>query len=120
VPSTFFLKPILIGLVIIPISLALWIFGNIRSNYLSADGNKKLSVVHSNIIMIVILNNFTIDVSDTSPLRWFSATLVPAIISYRGLKKQSLSVSGAVLGKTDAEITSLFWKNLKNFIHSIS
>ena len=42
VPSTFFLKPILIGLVIIPISLALWIFGNIRSNYLSADGNKKL------------------------------------------------------------------------------
>ncbi|XP_046462907.1 transmembrane protein 19-like isoform X1 [Daphnia pulex] len=75
VPGTIFLKPVIIGLVIIPISLALWIFGNIRSNYLSAD-----------------------DVSDTSPLRWFSATLVPAIISYRGLQKQSLNLSGAILG----------------------
>jgi len=42
VPSTIFLKPVIIGLVIIPISLALWIFGNIRSNYLSADGNQNV------------------------------------------------------------------------------
>ncbi|XP_057365931.1 transmembrane protein 19-like [Daphnia carinata] len=75
VPTKTLLKPIIGGLLIMPISLTLWVFGTIRSNYLSAD-----------------------DVSDTSPVRWFIATLVPAIISYRGLKKNSLSLTGALLG----------------------
>lgn len=41
VPTTAFLKPVIIGLFIIPISLTLWIFGTIRSNYLSPDGKKQ-------------------------------------------------------------------------------
>ena len=38
VPTSVFLKPVIIGVFIIPISLTLWIFGTLRSNYLSADG----------------------------------------------------------------------------------
>lgn len=86
VPTKTLLKPVIGGLVIMPISLTLWIFGTIRSNYLSAD-----------------------DVSDSSPIRWFIATLVPAIISHRGLKKKSLSLSGAILGKDYKNYKFLFF-----------
>lgn len=46
VPTSSFLKPLIIGVIIIPLSLTLWIFGVIRSNYLSADG-KYFSMMNS-------------------------------------------------------------------------
>lgn len=72
-----FLKPVIIGVVVIPVSLFLWMFGVLRSNYLIST--------HDSL-------------DDASPLRWFAATFIPAVIAHRGLKKKSLSLSGALLG----------------------
>ena len=38
------------------------------------------------------------DPPDTSPTRAILATFLPAVLAYRGLKKQSLDISGAILG----------------------
>lgn len=44
IPPKEFLKPVVIGVVVIPISLFLWMFGVLRSNYLSsAAGNYNLN-----------------------------------------------------------------------------
>lgn len=71
-----FLKPVLIGVVAIPVSLTLWVFYVLSSQYLIQPS-----------------------ASDSSnPIRWLMAISLPILITYHGLKKKSLSVSGAVLG----------------------
>lgn len=51
------------------------------------------------VLLCLVLICITVtDSQDTSPTRWIIATLLPAFLAYRGLQKNSLDLSGAVLG----------------------
>lgn len=71
-----YLRPVIIGVVVIPISLTLWVFNILSSHYLIQSG----------------------ETDSSNPIRWFVAIGLPLTISYYGHKKKSLSFSGAVLG----------------------
>lgn len=65
VPNAALLKPVIGGLIIIPISLTLWIFGNIRSNYLGADGNDICASLFKVILIIPTCANNALQVYQT-------------------------------------------------------
>lgn len=70
------LKPLIIGVVVIPISLMLWVCNVLSSHYLIEK----------------------IESDSSNPIRWLVAITLPLIIMYGGLKKKSISTSGAILG----------------------
>lgn len=70
--------PIIIILITIPLSMLLWL-GNLAFSFMKADEH-----VHH--------------IETIAPTRWFAATLIPIVIATWGLKKKSLTLSGALLG----------------------
>lgn len=102
VSTTSLLKPVIIGIFIIPISLSLWICGAMWSNYpntgiISAFIHHYTPAIY--LDMLLLFPETPTGMSDRSPFRWFWATLLPAVISSKALQKKSLSLSGAVLGE---------------------
>ena len=41
IPVSTFLKPVVIGVIFIPVSLFFWLFGALKSSFLSSDGSFK-------------------------------------------------------------------------------
>jgi len=76
IPKSEFLKPVIIGVVVIPISLTLWMFTVLSTHYLTDSSGTDSS----------------------NPVRWLVAICLPGLITYRGLRKKSLDLSGAFLG----------------------
>ncbi|KAI5745396.1 hypothetical protein M8J76_010698 [Diaphorina citri] len=70
--------PIIIIVITIPLSMLLWL-GNLAFSFFKSDD----SVQHIETI---------------APTRWFAATLIPIVIATWGLKRKSLTLSGALLG----------------------
>ena len=99
IPVSTLLKPVVIGGILIPISLFFWVFSALKANYLSRDGNQSKKYIYFLDRLIHLCNLVFADNSDASPLRWLFSFAIPAVIAYRGLKKKSLDLSGAILGK---------------------
>ena len=94
-----YLRPVIIGVVVIPISLTLWVFNILSSHYLIQSGKILLFVNYLFVTLFCNLNWSLLGETDSSnPIRWFVAIGLPLTISYYGHRKKSLSFSGAVLG----------------------
>lgn len=98
IPTGTLLKPIIAGILLISTSLFFWSIASITSDLSSKKGTSCYIDLNNQdeIIFFFCLDDNGFPVA--SPFRCFFAIFIPALISYKALKKKSLDYTGAISG----------------------
>lgn len=119
------LVPVLLSACAIPISMLFWMINVLYSIFYSNSENhfegmpEYFTIVSRfsflRLSMLIVFNDITIFSGHlvVSPWRWLVAVLLPIFMSFWGLRRKSVDVSGAVLG---IKIFHYFYR-IKNVRH---